>query len=125
MFRAEEDRGDAMKWEKRQLYLRLSEINIAWPGDWGKTYYSPSSLCSYCKFAWWKGCHCKEMELVCEHPIARIAEDSFDVWAGGDCWAFCQRYKLDDIVEFISHRMQGELADWPVSIKSICGTQVS
>ena len=99
-----------MKKSERDVYYKLSKIRIAWPTtNHGEVDWDKSSLCIMCRYARWLGGGCCDSELDCQHGLELIKESSQDVWGGNDCWGFRPETTLDKIVEWISHRMQGEM----------------
>lgn len=68
-----------MNYEQREPYLMLANA-------------SGLGLCNFCRFAEWLGSWC-EADLDCNHSLPVIngeddGEHPYDVWQGGDCWAF-------------------------------------
>ena len=90
-----------MKRERRLIYLKLVNLPTV----------NISGLCNLCKYAKWSS-NCSDIDLRCEHPIDKIAENAYEAWAGSDCWAFRPNMAFDDIVDMIGFGLQGLQVDW-------------
>lgn len=60
-------------------------------------------LCHFCKYAEWSGgSPCSgDCDLECCHKIDKIADNSWNVWQGDDCWAFRPSMANDVITDIV------------------------
>ncbi len=90
-----------MKKEQRQIYYIIANFDnpVGYDG-----------LCNYCLYAKWKG-DCTDADMECHCGIEKIEENAYDVWGGGDCWAFRPAWSLEDCVDRLGLMLQGEIPD--------------
>jgi hypothetical protein len=96
-----------VKKSARVSYWLLAGLEEDIPRKVGVT----TSLCAWCRLADWRG-SCEDAELDCLHKLDVVAEDSMNVWAGGDCWGFRPAISREDAVDICGLYLQGKRADW-------------
>lgn len=96
-----------MKKEARYEYWLLQSLENDLPRQLELT----TSLCAWCRFASWNG-SCADAELDCQHKLEVVAERSFEVWQGDDCWGFRPYLSREDAVDICGLYLQGHHADW-------------
>ena len=74
---------------------RKALINLLQEADLG--------LCHFCKYAdWIGGSPCSgDCDMECCHKIDKIAENSWNVWQGDDCWAFRSSMPTDEMADIV------------------------
>ena len=73
-------------------------------------------LCNACKFSYWEGWVCSEMDLICKHPLPVINGSGYNeehpdqVWGeGADCWGFRPDQTLQEVGEWVGILMEGDI----------------
>jgi len=49
-----------------------------------------------------------DSELLFQHPLERVHERDYDVWAGEDCWGFRPAISREDAVDIVGMWLRGE-----------------
>ena len=97
-----------MKRELRGAYLLLTRIHLPKPFD------DYIGLCNLCKYATFSGSNCNggESDLECDFPVELISDNCWDVWGGGDCWAFRPKWTREDCIDMVGIFLQGKWVDF-------------